>query len=68
LITGALLNVALWHLTSFTLLQKCRRNRINSGQTAPSGFTDSAAIDPTATSAKPLNALVTEPAVCYVRC
>jgi hypothetical protein len=35
-----------WHLTSFTPLLKCRRNRINSGQTAPSGFTDSAAIDP----------------------
>jgi hypothetical protein len=35
-----------WPLTSFTPLQKCCRNRINSRQTAPSGFTDSAAIDP----------------------
>jgi hypothetical protein len=41
-------------LTSFTLLQKSRRNRINSGQTAPSGFTDSAAIDPKADIDRPI--------------
>jgi hypothetical protein len=33
-------------LTSFTPLQKCGRYRINSGQTAPSGLTGSAAFDP----------------------
>jgi len=33
-------------LTSFTALQKCGRYRINSGQTAPSGLTGSAAFDP----------------------
>jgi hypothetical protein len=43
-------HVSCWHLTSFTRLQKFRRNRINSGQTAPSGFTGVAAFDPTATS------------------
>ncbi|MGD0421770.1 MAG: hypothetical protein ABSA68_19690, partial [Xanthobacteraceae bacterium] len=32
--------------TSFTPLQKCGRYRINSGQTAPSGLTGSAAFDP----------------------
>jgi hypothetical protein len=37
-------------LTSFTALQKGGRYRINSGQTAPSGLTSSAAFDPTATS------------------
>ena len=35
-----------WPLTSFTALQKCGRYRINSGQTAPSGLTGSAAFDP----------------------
>jgi hypothetical protein len=44
LLIGAL-DVRYWHLTSFMPLE-CRRNRINSGQTAPSGFTDSVAIDP----------------------
>jgi hypothetical protein len=43
-------NVALWPLTSFTALQKCGRYRTNSGQTAPSGLTGSAAFDPTETS------------------
>ena len=32
-----------WPSTSFTALQKCGRYRINSGQTAPSGLTGSAA-------------------------
>ena len=32
--------------TSFTARQKCGRYRINSGQTAPSGLTGSAAFDP----------------------
>ena len=36
---------SLWSLTSFTALQKGGRYRINSGQTAPSGLTSSAAID-----------------------
>ena len=44
-------DVRKWPLTSFTVLQKCGRYRINSGQTAPSGLTGSAAFDPTATSA-----------------
>jgi hypothetical protein len=35
-----------WPLTSFTALQKGGRYRINSGQTAPSGLTGSAAFDP----------------------
>jgi hypothetical protein len=35
-----------WPLTSFTALQKGGRYRINSGQTAPSGLTSSAAFDP----------------------
>ena len=39
-------HVACWPLTSFTALQKCGRYRINSGQTAPSGLTSSAAFDP----------------------
>jgi hypothetical protein len=38
-----------WPLTSFTALQKCGRYRINSGQTAPSGLTGSAAFDPKVT-------------------
>jgi hypothetical protein len=40
-----------WPLASFTALQKCGRYRINSGQTAPSDLTASAAFDPTATLA-----------------
>jgi hypothetical protein len=39
-------NVAYWPITSFTALQKGGRYRINSGQTAPSGLTSSAAFDP----------------------
>jgi hypothetical protein len=35
-----------WPSTSLTALQKCGRYRINSGQTAPSGLTGSAAFDP----------------------
>ena len=35
-----------WPLTSSTALQKCDRYRINSGQTAPSSLTGSAAFDP----------------------
>ena len=35
-----------WPITSFTALQKGGRYRINSGQTAPSGLTSSAAFDP----------------------
>ena len=42
-----------WPLTSFTALQKCRRYRINSGQTAPSGLTGSAAFDPFETLGRP---------------
>ena len=38
-----------WPLTSFTAPQKCGRYRINSGQTAPSGLTGSAAFDPQST-------------------
>src|ERR1700726_407421 len=38
-------DVAFWPLTSFTALQKGGRYRINSGQTAPSGLTSSAAFD-----------------------
>ena len=41
-----------WPLTSFTALQKCGRYPINSGQTAPSGLTGSAAFDPRRTSAQ----------------
>jgi hypothetical protein len=41
-----------WPSTSFTALQKCGRYRINSGQTAPSGLTGSAAFDPLQTPAK----------------
>jgi hypothetical protein len=44
-------DVAYWPLTSFTGLQKCGCYRINSGQTAPSGLTVSAAFDPQETSA-----------------
>ena len=40
-----------WPLTSCKALQKHGRYRINSGQTAPSGLTSSAAFDPTETSA-----------------
>ena len=39
-------NFRIWPLTSFTAMQKCGRYRINSGQTAPSGLTGSAAFDP----------------------
>ena len=35
-----------WPLTTFATLQKGDRYRINSGQTAPSGLTSSAAFDP----------------------
>ena len=44
-------NVRCWPLTSFTAPQKCGRYRINSGQTAPSGLTGSAAFDPEQTFA-----------------
>jgi hypothetical protein len=43
--------VSFWPLTSFRALQKCGRYRINSGQTAPSDLTGSAAFDPDRTSA-----------------
>jgi hypothetical protein len=43
-------DVSNWPVTSFTALQKCSRYRINSGQTAPSGMTVSAAFDPMRTS------------------
>jgi hypothetical protein len=36
-------------------LQKCGRYRINSGQTAPSGLTGSAAFDPLRKSSLPAN-------------
>ena len=39
-------NVANWPSTSITALQKCGRYPINSGQTAPSGLTGSAAFEP----------------------
>jgi hypothetical protein len=39
-------NVRDWPVASSAALQKCGRSRINSGQTAPSGLTGSAAFDP----------------------
>jgi hypothetical protein len=38
--------VAFWPFASFTALQKSGRYRINSGHTAPSGLTGSAAFGP----------------------
>ena len=48
---AALAYVTYWPLSSFTALQKCGRYRINSGQTAPSCLTGSAAFDPQRTCA-----------------
>jgi hypothetical protein len=45
-LTATLQNVSYWPFTLFTALQKAGRYRINSGQTAPSGLTGSAAFDP----------------------
>ena len=47
-------HVCCWPITSFTALQKGGRYRINSGQTAPSGLTNSAAFDPFETWPTPL--------------
>jgi hypothetical protein len=61
---GVIINM--WPLTSFTALQKCGRYRINSGQTAPSGLTGSAAFGPTA-DIRHASGLTKPPPTCELR-